>query len=127
MAFAVRGSDDHRMISGIPLASCATDYSYCAFCYSIIGDIFIGCLKKPVSFLKLRPAVSSPGSDPVTVPVITRAEFALTPLSEEYEQRDAAIRNWERLFKSVTEFLELRHCHSQNIAMPAVSDAHCSY
>ena len=54
------------------------------------GDIFIACLKKTASLLKLKS-----GSAFVTVPVVTRTEFALTPLSEEDNEADAAIRSWE--------------------------------
>ena len=87
-----------------------------------IGDVFIGCLKKPVSFLKLRSAVASPESDPVTVPVTTRTEFALTPPNEEGIETDAAIKSWEGLYQSVTEFLDSRKCKS--MPMPAVSAVH---
>ena len=83
------------------------------------GDIFIVCLKKVVSFLKLKS-----GSTCVTIPVVTQTEFALTPLSEEDNETDAAIRSWEGEFHSVTEFFEARK--SQNIPMPAVSVVHCS-
>ena len=79
------------------------------------GDIFIVCLKKVVSFLKLK----SGSTCAVTIPVVTGTEFALTPLSEEDNETDAAIRSWEGEFHSVTEFFEARK--SQNIPMPAVS------
>ena len=83
------------------------------------GDIFIVCLKKAASFLKLKS-----GSACVTVPVVTRTEFALTPLSEEDNKTDTAVKSWEGEFHSVTEFFEVRT--SQNIPMPAVSVVHCS-
>ena len=84
-----------------------------------IDDIFIACLTKQESLLKLRPAGASPGNDPVTVPFVTRIEFALTPLSEEDNEADAAIRSWEGVYHSVSEFFEARR--DQNIPMPAVS------
>ena len=84
-----------------------------------IGDIFIACLTKQESFLKIKSAVSSPGNDPVTVSVVTRTEFALMPLSEEGNETDAAIRNWEGVYQSVTEFFKARKC--QSMSMPAVS------
>ena len=83
------------------------------------GDIFIACLTKQESVLKLTPAGASPGSDPVTVPVVTRIEFALTPLSEEDVEADAAIRSWEGVYHSVSEFFEARL--DQSMPMPAVS------
>ena len=84
-----------------------------------IDDIFIACLTKQESLLKLRPAGASPGNDSVTVPFVTRIEFALTPLSEEDNEADAAIRSWEGVYHSVSEFFEARR--DQNIPMPAVS------
>ena len=83
------------------------------------GGIFAVCIKKPVSFLRLKPAVPSPGKDSVTVPVITRTEFALAPPREEDDQRDVAMKSWEGEFQSVTEFLAIRK--SKNLPMPAVS------
>ena len=68
--------------------------SACTVCHST-GDIFIVCLTKPFSSLKLRPVVPAPGNDSVTVAVVTRTEFALMPPSEEGNETDAAIRNWE--------------------------------
>ena len=59
----------------------------------------------------------SPGSDSVAVPVITPTEFALIPPNQEGNETDAAIRNWEGVFQSVTEFLRKGH----SIPMPAVS------
>ena len=91
--------------------------------YHSIGDIFIVCLTKQESFLKIKSAVSSPGNDSVTVSVVTRTEFALMPPSEEGNETDAAIRNWEREFHSVTEFFEARSEH-QSMPMPAVSVVH---
>ena len=90
---------------------------------SHIDDIFVVCLKKPVSFLKLRPAVPSPGRDSVTVPVITRTEYALAPpdLIED-EETDAAIKSWEGVYQSVTEFLDIREYKS--LPMPAVRAGH---
>ena len=56
----------------------------------------------------------------MTVPVVTRTEFALTPPIEEgTNETDAAVRNWEREFQSVTDFFEARKC--QSMSMPAVS------
>ena len=86
------------------------------------GDIFIACLTKQESFLKIRSAVSSPGNVSVTVPVVTRTEFALVP-REEGNVTDTAIRNWEGTFHSVTEFFEARSEH-QSMPMPAVSVVH---
>ena len=63
----------------------------------------------------------SPGKDSVTVPVITRTEFALAPPSEEVET-DAAIRSWEREYESVTEFLDIRK--RKSLPMPAVRPVH---
>ena len=83
------------------------------------GDIFIVCLIKAASFLKLKS-----GSGWVTIPFDTRTEFALTPLSEEDNETDAAVKSWEGEFHSVTEFLEVRK--SQSTPMPAVSVVHCS-
>ena len=79
--------------------------------------MFIACLKKAASFLKLKS-----GSACVTVPVVTRTEFALTPLSEEDDETDAAIRSWEGVYHSVAEFFEARR--DQDMPMPAVSAAH---
>ena len=76
-------------------------------------------LKTLVSFLKLRPALPSPGKDFMTVPVMTRTEFALAPPREEDNESDAAIKSWERVYRSVTEFLDIRKCKS--LPMPAVS------
>ena len=87
--------------------------------YHSTGDIFIVCLTKPLSSLKLRSAVSAPGNDSVTVPVVTRTEFALMPPREEGNETDAAIRNWEGVYQSVTEFFKARKC--QSMSMPAVS------
>ena len=93
--------------------------NYCMFCinYYSVGDIFIVCLKNSAPFLMLRPAVPSPGRDSVAVPVITPTEFALIPPNQEGNETDAAIRNWEGVFQSVTEFLRKGH----SIPMPAVS------
>ena len=90
---------------------------------SHIDDIFVVCLKKPVSFLKLRPAVPSPGRDSVTVPVITRTEYALAPpdLIED-EETDAAIKSWEGVYRSVSEFLDIRK--HKSLPMPAVRPVH---
>ena len=55
----------------------------------------------------------------MTIPVVTRTEFALMPLSEDGNETDAAVRNWEREFHSVTDFFEARKCQSR--PMPAVS------
>ena len=63
----------------------------------------------------------SPGKDSVTVPVITRTEFALAPPSEE-DATDAAIRSWERVYRSVTEFLDIRK--HKSLPMPAVRAVH---
>ena len=79
--------------------------------------MFIACLKKAASFLKLKS-----GSACVTVPVVTRTEFALTPLSEEDNETDAAVRSWEGVYHSVAEFFEARR--DQDMPMPAVSAAH---
>ena len=54
------------------------------------GDIFIICLKKATSLLNLKL-----GSTCVTVPLVTRTEFALTPLSEVHNETDAAVKSWE--------------------------------
>ena len=89
---------------------------------SHIGDIFVVCLKKDVSFLKLRTAVPSPGKDSVTVPVITRTEFALAPPKEEDDETDAAIKSWERVYRSVAEFLDIRK--RKSLPMPAVRPVH---
>ena len=51
----------------------------------------------------------------MTIPVVTRTEFALTPLSEERNKTDAAVRSWEGEFQSITELFEAK------IPMPAVS------
>ena len=58
----------------------------------------------------------------MTVPLVTQTEFALTPLSEEDNETDAAIRSWEGEFHSITEFFEAR----KSTPMPAVSVVHCS-
>ena len=58
----------------------------------------------------------------MTVPVVTRTEFALTPLSEEDNETDAAVRSWEGVYHSVAEFFEARR--DQDMSMPAVSAAH---
>ena len=96
------------------------------FCTSFhVGDIFVVCLKKPVSFLviKLRPAVPSPGNDSVTVPVNTRTEFALAPPREEDNEGDAgAIKSWEKVYQSVTELLDFRK--QKSLPMPAVRPVH---
>ena len=55
----------------------------------------------------------------MTVPVVTRTEFALTPVSEEDNEADAAIRSWEGEYQSVTEFFKARR--DQSTPMPAVS------
>ena len=55
----------------------------------------------------------------MTVPVVTRTEFALTPPSEEDNEADAAIRRWEGEFHSVADFCEARR--DQSMPMPAVS------
>ena len=60
----------------------------------------------------------------MTVPVVTQTEFALTPLSEEDNETDAAVKSWEGEFHSVTEFFEVRK--SQSTPMPVVSVVHCS-
>ena len=88
---------------------------YCMFSVST-GDIFIVYLKKAALFLKIKS-----GSDSVTVPVVTRIELALTPVNEEDNETDAAIRSWEGAYQSVTEFFEARKCRS--MPMPAVSVA----
>ena len=79
-------------------------------------------VQKPVSFLKLRPAVPSPGKDSVTVPVNTRIEFALAPPSEEDTETNTAIKTWERAYKSITEFLDIRK--RKSLPMPAVRLVH---
>ena len=63
----------------------------------------------------------SPGKESVTVPVITRTEFALAPPSEE-DETDAAIRSWEREYRSVSEFLDIRK--HKSLPMPAVRPVH---
>ena len=83
------------------------------------GDFFIVYGKKAVSFLKLRPAVSSPGSDPVTVPVTSQTEFALTPRCEDSNGTDAATWSWEREFQSVGELIKV--LKSQDMPVPCVS------
>ena len=55
----------------------------------------------------------------MTIPVVTRTEFALTPPGEEDNETDAAIRSWEGEFHSVSEFFEARR--DQRTPMPAVS------
>ena len=60
----------------------------------------------------------------MTVPVVTRTDFALTPLNEKDNETDAAVKSWEGEFHSVSEFFEARK--SQSIPMPAVSVVHCS-
>ena len=62
----------------------------------------------------------------MTVPLVTQTEFALTPLSEEDNDTDAAIRSWEGEFHSVTEFFEARKSQSTRTPVPAVSVVHCS-
>ena len=79
--------------------------------------MFIACLKKAASFLKLKS-----GSACVTIPVVTRSDFALTPLSEEDDETDEAVRIWEGVYHSVSEFLEARR--DQDMPMPAVRAAH---
>ena len=61
----------------------------------------------------------------MTVPVVTRTEFALTPLSEEDNEADAAIRSWEGVYQSVTEFFKARR--DQSTPMPAVSVVYTLY
>ena len=41
------------------------------------------------------------------------------PLSEEGNETDAAIRNWEGVYQSVTEFFEAKQ--DRSMPMPAVS------
>ena len=89
---------------------------------SPIGDIFVVFVQKSGSFLKLRPAVPSPGKDSVTVPVNTRIEFALTPPSEEGNETNTAIKSWERAYQSVAEFLDIRK--RKSLPMPAVRPVH---
>ena len=55
----------------------------------------------------------------MSLPVVTRTEFALTPPSEEDNETDAAIRSWEGEFHSVAELFEARR--DQSTPMPAVS------
>ena len=55
----------------------------------------------------------------MTVPLATRTEFALTPINEEGNETDEAIKSWEGEYQSVTEFFEARKCRS--MPMPAVS------
>ena len=55
----------------------------------------------------------------MTVPVVTRTEFAPTPPIEEDNEVDAAIRSWEGEFHSVAEFCEARR--DQSTPMPVVS------
>ena len=61
-------------------------------------------------FLKVKS-----GKNLVTIPVVTRTEFALTPMSEECNKTDAAVRSWEGEFQSITELFEAK------IPIPAVS------
>lgn len=61
----------------------------------------------------------------MTVPVVTRTEFALTPPSEEDNEADTAIRSWEGVYHSVTEFFEARR--DQSTPMPAVSVVYTLY
>ena len=65
----------------------------------------------------------SPGNDSVTVPINTRTEFALAPLSEEDNEGDAgAIKSWEKVYQSVTELIDFRK--QKSLPMPAVRLAH---
>ena len=86
--------------------------NYCnlPWLYHSTGDIFIPFLKKEALFLKVKS-----GKNLVTIPVVTRTEFALTPLSEEHNKTDAAIRSWEGEFQSITELFEAK------VPMPTVS------
>ena len=90
---------------------------YSSACH-LTGDMFIACLKKAASFLKLKS-----GSACVTVPVDTRTEFALAPLSEEDNEADEAVWSWEGVYHSVSEFLEACR-RDQDMPMPAVRAAH---
>ena len=82
--------------------------------------MFIACLKKAASFLKLKS-----GSTCVTIPVVTQTEFAPTPLSEEDNEADEAVRSWEGVYHSVSEFFEARR--DQCTPMPAVSVLYTLY
>lgn len=84
------------------------------------GDIFIVCLKKAASYLKLKSISAC-----MTVPVVTRTKFALTPLSEEDNEADAPIRSWEGAYQSVTEFFKARR--DKSMPMPAVSVVYTLY
>ena len=59
----------------------------------------------------------------MTIPVVTRTDFALTPLSEEDDETDEAVRSWEVVYHSVSEFLEACS-RDQDMPMPAVRVAH---
>ena len=83
--------------------------------YHSTGDIFIVHFKEAASFLKLK-------SGNVTIPVVTQTEFALTPPNEEGNETDAAVRNWEGAYQSVTEFFKSRQ--DQCMPVPAVSVVH---
>ena len=61
----------------------------------------------------------------MTVPVVTGTDFALTPLSEEDNETDAAIRSWEGVYHSVSEFFEARR--DQCTPMPVVSVVYTKY
>ena len=61
----------------------------------------------------------------MTVPFDTRTEFALAPLNEEDNEADAAIRSWEGVYQSVTEFFEARR--DRSTPMPAVSVVYTLY
>ena len=80
--------------------------------------MFIACLKKATSFLKLKT-----GSACVIVLFVTRTDFALTPLSEEDNETDEAVRSLEGVYYSVSEFLEACR-RDQDMPMPAVRAAH---
>ena len=56
------------------------------------GDIFIVCLTKPFSSLYPRQGTT-----------LWLFRFALMPLGEEGNETDAAIRNWEGVYQSVTD------------------------
>ena len=88
--------------------------------HHFIGDVLIGCLLKPVSFLELT--VPPLGSDLVTFPVTTNTQFALFPRNQEGSESDTAVKSWEGEFLSVDEFLKDRK--QQDIPMPAVSPVH---
>lgn len=86
------------------------------------GDVFIVCLKKPVSYLKLSPAVASGGNNSLTIPVTSQTEFALTPPNKEGDGSDTAIKSWEGEFKTLGVFFKDRK--SQGMPMPAVCVMH---